>query len=111
MPLYNFQCTNPKCKKSFDENVSLAEFDTKVVFCPKCKSKAERQITGLRTKSSTWGYWKQLLMDKKTKREKKIVRKFPYFDINPCRNCGRVVLVGRCCERPDIPSIVIKKSK
>lgn len=25
-------------------------------------------------------------------------------DLPPCRNCGRIVLAGRCCDQPDIPS-------
>ena len=25
----------------------------------------------------------------------------PYPDIMPCKNCGRCVYVGRCCDKPD----------
>lgn len=28
-------------------------------------------------------------------------------DPQPCRNCGRVVLAGRCCNNPDVPPAVV----
>lgn len=87
MPLYNFRCTNEKCAQEFEKSVSLAEFDTKKVYCPQCqcsdcdgvgrtedashaaskecrackgtgKTLATREIAGLRATSSTWKYWR-----------------------------------------------------
>lgn len=58
MPLYDFQCTNEKCAKEFEEKVPLTEFSTKVVECPECKTKAERKVSGIRSPSSTWKHWR-----------------------------------------------------
>lgn len=58
IPLYEFTCTNEKCKKDFEEKVSLTEFDTKVVECPDCKTKAERKLSIQRTGHTTWKNWR-----------------------------------------------------
>lgn len=29
------------------------------------------------------------------------LRMFPDIDLKPCKNCGRIVYVGKCCANPD----------
>jgi putative FmdB family regulatory protein len=44
MPTYEFTCQ--KCKKSFSTIMSVREYETKKMRCPKCKStKVKQQIT------------------------------------------------------------------
>lgn len=58
MPLYDFRCSDDKCGKEFEEKVSLTEFETKIVSCPECKAKAERQLTGQRIHHTSWKNWR-----------------------------------------------------
>ena len=30
-----------------------------------------------------------------------ILKKVPLIDLKPCKNCGRVVYIGKCCDNPD----------
>jgi len=44
MPTYEFICQ--KCKKSFSMILSIREYETKKIRCPKCKStRVKQQIT------------------------------------------------------------------
>lgn len=29
------------------------------------------------------------------------LRMFPNIDLKPCKSCGRIVYVGKCCDNPD----------
>ena len=61
MPLYSFQCDNPECKlfeKEIEEQVKLAELDTKEIFCKKCKTKLTRLIGYTRARHASWSQWK-----------------------------------------------------
>jgi len=59
MPLYNMRCKNEQCGEVFEKRVSLDDVDREVkVPCPKCESDSEREITGLKTTSTTWKHWR-----------------------------------------------------
>lgn len=59
MPLYEYSCTNDKCKEAFEKRVSLEDIKNEVkVLCPKCETEASREITGLRSPSTTWKHWR-----------------------------------------------------
>lgn len=58
MPMYSFKCTNESCGEEFDAKVSLSEFDTKVVKCPKCDTVSERKIVAQRSAHTTWRNWR-----------------------------------------------------
>lgn len=44
-------------------------------------------------------------LDKAVERVKQYMKKnkflFKECDISPCKNCGRMVYVGKCCDNPD----------
>ncbi len=55
MPLYNYRCE--KCKKTFEVQLSYAEFERAKIACPKCKSKrVKRQIEGALSKRGKSNY-------------------------------------------------------
>lgn len=58
MPLYDYVCTSEKCKKEFEEKVSLTDYDTAVVKCPECTELAERKITAQRSNHTSWKHWR-----------------------------------------------------
>lgn len=35
--------------------------------------------------------------------------KAPMIDLKPCKSCGRIVYVGKCCDNPDYQIEVIKE--
>jgi putative FmdB family regulatory protein len=51
MPTYEFICE--KCKKPFDLNLKISEYEKKKIKCPKCKSvKVNRIISSFQTVTS-----------------------------------------------------------
>lgn len=36
------------------------------------------------------------------------LKKVPLIDLKPCKNCGRVVYVGKCCDNPDYEVEIIE---
>jgi putative FmdB family regulatory protein len=51
MPVYDFRCE--KCKKKFTLTMTVSEYETKKLRCPKCKStRVKQQITGFQTITS-----------------------------------------------------------
>ena len=53
MPAYEFECL--KCKKTFVETLSLAEYEKKAKIgfaCPKCGSEKVEQLVGVEIKTS-----------------------------------------------------------
>lgn len=37
------------------------------------------------------------------------LKKFPKIDLKPCKSCGRIVYVGKCCDNPDYEIEVIEE--
>ncbi|RLC23334.1 MAG: zinc ribbon domain-containing protein [Deltaproteobacteria bacterium] len=51
MPTYEFKCQ--KCRKNFSLMLTLREYETKKIRCPKCKStRVTQQITAFETITS-----------------------------------------------------------
>jgi putative FmdB family regulatory protein len=60
MALYQFRCRIAECNHVFDENVPIKEFSTRIVYCPKCKHKANREVVPTSAKTSyTWSMWRK----------------------------------------------------
>jgi putative FmdB family regulatory protein len=57
MPLFDFRCENPDCKYEFEQIVSLDDLD-KEVLCKNCGKPAHRQISKLKSISSSWKAWR-----------------------------------------------------
>lgn len=53
MPLYNFRCTNEKCKKLTRRIMSVQEYDESSgwVSCPDCQFTALREMSGASSRS------------------------------------------------------------
>lgn len=43
MPIYEYGCTNPKCKHRFEKLQGIKT--PNLTLCPKCKSLAKRQVS------------------------------------------------------------------
>lgn len=51
MPTYDFKCE--KCKKKFSLTMSISEYDSTKIRCPKCKStRVKQQITSFQAVTS-----------------------------------------------------------
>lgn len=60
MPIYNFLCTNRKCKYEFDEVYLSWSEDVSKQKCPKCGKKAKKiPSTNARMKQN-WSHWNAL---------------------------------------------------
>lgn len=46
---------------------------------------------------------------KKNKEYANSLNKFPKIDLKPCKSCGRIVYVGKCCDNPDYEIEIIKE--
>jgi putative FmdB family regulatory protein len=58
MPLYDWRCQDDKCGHEFEESVSLTQYDTKTVKCPKCQTEAKRVLSAMRSTHTSWKHWK-----------------------------------------------------
>ena len=38
------------------------------------------------------------------------LKKFPKIDLKPCKSCGRIVYVGKCCDNPAYEIEVIEEN-
>lgn len=45
---------------------------------------------------------------RKNKEYVNVLNKFPKIDLKPCKSCGRIVYVGKCCDNPDYEIEVIE---
>ncbi|MBW1681502.1 MAG: zinc ribbon domain-containing protein [Deltaproteobacteria bacterium] len=51
MPTYEYKCE--KCKKKFDLTMTIREYETKRIRCPKCKStRVKQQISSFQAVTS-----------------------------------------------------------
>lgn len=55
MPTYQYECTNPNCKKQWEEIKSVA--DRLNILCGECGEKAEIVITLVTPKHFSWASW------------------------------------------------------
>lgn len=39
------------------------------------------------------------------------LKKLPRIDLKPCKNCGRIVYVGKCCDKPDYEIEIIEEKQ
>jgi putative FmdB family regulatory protein len=42
MPTYTFECE--KCKKRFEQEMTIAEYERAAISCPKCKEKKVKRV-------------------------------------------------------------------
>lgn len=46
---------------------------------------------------------------RKNKEYVNVIKKFQKIDLKPCKSCGRIVYVGKCCDNPDYEIEVIEE--